>query len=219
MRWLWRDYAAYASCRPDFSADAANPAMAAVTDNAQLPRVLLIGDSISVGYTLPTRELLAGVANVHRIPENGGPTTNGLAQIDAWLGKEKWDVIHFNWGLHDLKLVATNQHMVPVAEYEKNLEQLVRRLKQTKAKLVWASITPVPDGKLNPWRDADDEVEYNVAARRVMMKHNVEINYLHTFARERAKHGQIPQNVHFTPEGSKALAGQVAATIRAALAK
>ena len=55
-------------------------------DKPGLPRVLLIGDSISMGCTLPVCKLLAGKANVHRVPENGGPTTNGIAKIDSWLG-------------------------------------------------------------------------------------------------------------------------------------
>src|SRR5512137_2492523 len=42
------------------------PAFAPVSDDPKLPRVLLIGDSISIGYTLPVRKLLAGKANVHR---------------------------------------------------------------------------------------------------------------------------------------------------------
>ena len=67
-----------------------NPAFAPVEDDPELPRVLLIGDSISIGYTVPTRELLAGVANVHRIPVNGGPTTRGVEAIDEWLGGEPW---------------------------------------------------------------------------------------------------------------------------------
>ena len=62
-----------------------------------LPRVLLIGDSISEGYTLPVRKLLQGRANVQRIPQNGGPTKLGLANLDQWLGPGRWDVIHFNW--------------------------------------------------------------------------------------------------------------------------
>src|SRR5262249_4795155 len=81
----------------------ADPAFAPVKDDPALPRVLLIGDSISIGYTVPARKLLQGKANVHRIPENGGPTSNGSAKLDKWLGDGKWDVIHFNWGLHDLK--------------------------------------------------------------------------------------------------------------------
>src|SRR5689334_21790630 len=85
----------------DFSPQ--SPAFAPVTDEPGLPRILLIGDSISIGYTVTVRTMLAGKANVHRIPENGADTANGLKKLDAWLGDARWDVIHFNWGLHDLK--------------------------------------------------------------------------------------------------------------------
>ena len=64
----------------------ANPVMQPIEDDPALPRVLLIGDSISIGYTLPVRKLLEGKANVHRPLTNCGPTTRGLEQIDAWLG-------------------------------------------------------------------------------------------------------------------------------------
>src|SRR5690606_23630682 len=122
------------------SARRPNPALAPITDDPALPRVLLIGDSISIGYTLPLRKLLEGKANVHRIPTNGGPTTRGLEQIDSWLGNGQWDVIHFNWGLHDLKYASENgqltspekgRQQVPIDEYERNLTRLVERLKQT----------------------------------------------------------------------------------------
>ena len=79
----------------DFSAQ--SPAFGPVSDQYGLPRVLLIGDSISIGYTVTVRKELAGLANVHRIPENGADTANGLKKIDAWLGDSRWDVIHFNW--------------------------------------------------------------------------------------------------------------------------
>ena len=72
-----------------------------VPDDPSLPRVLLIGDSVSRGYTLAARKALAGKANVHRAPENCGPTANGLKKLDIWLGDGKWDVIHFNFGIHD----------------------------------------------------------------------------------------------------------------------
>jgi acyl-CoA thioesterase-1 len=62
-----------------------DPALSAIEDVPGLPRVLLIGDSISIGYTIPTRKLLQGKANVHRIPVNGGPTTRGLEQIENWV--------------------------------------------------------------------------------------------------------------------------------------
>src|SRR5437763_13743340 len=81
----------------------ANPAFAPVQDLAGLPRVLIIGDSISIGYQVPLREALKGKANVHRPATNCGPTTRGVEQIEQWLGDEKWDVIHFNFGLHDVR--------------------------------------------------------------------------------------------------------------------
>ena len=54
----------------------------------------------------PTRKALAGKANVHRAPTNCGPTIRGLEGLDQWLGDGRWDVIHFNWGLHDLKYMG-----------------------------------------------------------------------------------------------------------------
>jgi hypothetical protein len=57
-----------------------------VAGDPALPRVLLIGDSISIGYTPAVKELLRGIANVHRIPDNGGATTLALTLLDEWLG-------------------------------------------------------------------------------------------------------------------------------------
>ena len=78
-----------------------DPALQQIEDDPKLPRVLLVGDSISMGYTLPVRALLTGKANVHRPPTNCSSTASGLKNLDAWLGPGKWDVIHFNFGLHD----------------------------------------------------------------------------------------------------------------------
>jgi acyl-CoA thioesterase-1 len=196
-----------------------DPALAAIEDVPGLPRVLLIGDSISIGYTLPTRKLLQGKANVHRIATNGGPTTNGLKSLDRWLSGGKWDVIHFNWGLHDLKTDKDGKHQVPLEAYEKNLHELVGRLKATGAKLIWATTTPVPEGKLNPPRQNADVIAYNAAARKIMEANGVAIDDLYAFAQPRLAKIQIPVNVHFTTAGSESLAEQVAASIRKALGK
>jgi len=196
-----------------------DPAFAAVTDDPKLPQVLLIGDSISIGYTVPARKLLAGKANVHRIPENGGPTSTGLQKIDKWLDDGKWDVIHFNWGLHDIKMDMGGKHQVPLEEYEKNLRGLVKRLEATNAKLIWASTTPVPEGKLSPPRKDSDVVEYNALAKKIMEENGVAIDDLYAFARPMLDTIQMPVNVHYTPKGSEALAERVATSIQEALGK
>jgi len=189
-------------------------------------KVLIIGDSISIGYFAPTKQLLAGKAEVVHNAGNAGHTRNGLTQLDAWLGDTPWDVIHFNHGLHDLKyvnakgdLVAPDQgtQVMSVDEYARNLEQIVKRLKQTRAKLIFATTTPVPDGAEG--RIKGDVERYNRAALAIMKRYNVRVNDLYAFALPRLASIQRPSNVHFTDEGSRLLAQQVANGIRAALPK
>ena len=152
--------------------EAERPEFVRVDEVAGLPRVLLIGDSISMGYTIPVRKLLEGKANVQRIPTNGGPTSRGVENIEEWLGDEPWDVIHFNWGLHDLKRMKdgkvdiSGEWQVAPEDYEKNLISLVSRLQATGATLIWAMTTPVPEGA--SMRIPGDDVEANEIARRVM---------------------------------------------------
>ncbi|MDZ4685964.1 MAG: SGNH/GDSL hydrolase family protein [Planctomycetaceae bacterium] len=206
-----------------------NPALAKIEDDPKLPRVLLIGDSISIGYTLAVRDLLKGKANVHRIPTNAGPTTNGLKNLSTWLGDGQWDVIHFNWGLHDLKYIGANdtsladpkapgsRPQVPPAEYEANLRELVKQLQGTKAQLIWCATTPVPEGSNG--RVAGDEAPYNTIAAKVMQDAGVTTNDLGTFAKARLADIQLPKNVHFSDPGSKVLAEEVAKAIAGKLAK
>lgn len=196
--------------------------------DSNLPRVLIIGDSISIGYTKPTIELLKGVANVERVKANCGDTNRGLKNLQRWLGKTDWDVIHFNWGLHDLCYrhpdSKTQGHRdkvngtisVPLAQYEKNLETLVKQLEQTNATLIWATTTPVPEGEAG--RVVGDDLKYNEVAKQIMQKHNIKINDLHQLATGfEAPLWAGPGNVHFKPTGSEKLAQQVAREIKAAL--
>lgn len=202
---------------PSGFAQNTNPAFAEIEDDPALPRVLLIGDSISIGYTVAVRNELNGIANIHRIPTNGGPTFSGLERIEEWLGKSKWDVIHFNWGLHDLKFMDDGHHQVILEQYKLNLNRLAERLKQTGAKLIWCSTTPVPNGKVSPIRIDNDVVRYNKAAIEIMQEHNIAVNDLYVFALQQLNQIQQPANVHFTDEGSIILGKEVARHIKDAL--
>jgi lysophospholipase L1-like esterase len=181
-------------------------AWAYVKDDPKLPRVLLIGDSVSRGYTMATRAALAGIANVHRAPENCGPTANGLKKLDVWLGGGKWDVIHFNFGIHD--------RVTPPADYEQRLEKIVARLQKTDAKLIWASTTPIPKEEAKKQTPASI-VERNAIAARVMQKHGVVVDDLFAFITPRLATTQNPHDVHFNAKGYELLGGQVARSIQA----
>jgi arylsulfatase A-like enzyme len=204
----------------------------AMTPDPALPNVLILGDSISIGYTRDVRRLLDGHANVFRPmapggrqPANCGDTTIGLANLDAWLGGRKWDVIHFNWGLWDLcyrnpearsqgnRDKVKGKISTPPDDYRRNLDALVTRLKATGAKLVWASTTLVPEGETG--RFTGDDIKYNEIAAGVMKTHGVAINDLHAVTRAFPPSLFVrPGDVHFTPQGSAKLASTVAATIQ-----
>jgi lysophospholipase L1-like esterase len=183
-----------------------------VKDDPALPRVLLIGDSVSRGYTAAVRTALAGKANVHRAPANCGPTASGIKNIDAWLADHpvggKWDVIHFNFGIHD--------RGTPVTDYTARLEQLVQRMKQTGAKLVWASTTPIPDNP-DAKQTAASIVERNAAAAEVMQRHGVAIDDLFGFITPHLAEAQMPKDVHFNAQGYDLLGKKVAESVADAL--
>jgi acyl-CoA thioesterase-1 len=92
-------------------------------------------------------------------------------------------------------------------------------LKSSGAKLIWASTTPVPEGKLNPPRRPADVTQYNEAAQRVMKESGVAVNDLYALALPQLSEIQLPANVHFKPQGSAKLAHPVADSIAAALAE
>jgi acyl-CoA thioesterase-1 len=133
------------------------------------------------------------------------------------LSPGRWDVIHFNFGLHDLRL-GDGKLQVALEPYEKNLRAMVARLKTTGATLIWCSTTPVPEGT-DPPRRHSDVIAYNAVAKQVMDENGIRIDDLYSFALPRLSEIQRPSNVHFTPEGSKVLAQQVAASIGEALGR
>ena len=189
-------------------------------EKPSLPQVLIIGDSISIGYFKPTQALLEGKAVVVHNPGNAAHTANGLKRLTEWLGDTQWDVIHFNHGLHDLKYVdeqgkniavEKGKQQIPIDDYDINLEALVVRLKATGAKLIFATTTPVPDG--TGIRVKGDAEKYNRTAEKVMNRHGIAINDLYSFALPRLEEIQRPKNVHFTKPGSEKLAEQVAKSI------
>jgi lysophospholipase L1-like esterase len=195
----------------------------------QLPQVLIIGDSISLGYTPRVVEFLKGKALVKHNAGNAQHTGTGIEKLDAWLGETDWDVIHFNWGLWDLcyrhpesKVQGRRDKVrgtltTPLDVYEQNLDQLVTRLKKTNAALVWANTTVVPEGEAG--RKLDDDARYNAAAARVMEKHGVPINDLNALTKQFGPElFTKPGDVHFIAEGYDKLARQVVAAIEEAIA-
>lgn len=194
----------------------------------KLPQVLIIGDSISIGYTQPVRQNLMGQADVSRPPVNCQHTAYGLAQIKKWLGKQKWDVIHFNWGIWDTHMLDANGQLIRDEEkavgpmhlrhtpeqYRENLEKLVTILEGTGAKLIFANTTPIMS---RTGKRFEDVATLNRVALEVMQKHKIPVNDLYSAVLPNASKWQTADKVHFNNDGNMELAELVAAEIRKSL--
>lgn len=199
-------------------------------ENRSKRRVLILGDSISMGYTPVVKRLLREDTLVVRPQENCAGTTKGVANVDRWLQLEGggFDLIWFNFGLHDLKRVKPDgknsndpkdRRQAEPAAYERQLREITKKLQATGARLVFATTTPVPEGGVRPHRDVQDPERYNAIAREIMQAHGAEVVDLYAFALTRQAQIQPRVDVHFTKQGSRLLGEHVAEKVRAALAK
>lgn len=197
----------------------------AAAQEKPLPRVVLVGDSIRIGYAPLVAKLLDGKAIVVSPKPNGEDSGNVLRNLEEWVVKEKPDVVHINAGLHDLKL-KDKSYQVPLVDYEKNLKTILDRIqKGTKAKVIFATSTPILDN-LHAQRKAGfnrfeaDVQKYNVAAVAVMKQAGVPINDLHKLVEGGGK-GKLlgGDGTHYTQEGYEMLAVAVTDSILRSLAQ
>ena len=198
------------------------------SDDPALPRVLIIGDSISIGYTTMLRKNLVDKANVHRVDGNCRWSAYGDENIEQWLGEGDWDLIHFNFGLWDWYGWSQDAKSTPES-YAKSLESIVAKMKANTskanggkgAKLIFATTTPPcsgPEKKVKIIVSDERAKEFRDAALAVMKKHGVAINDLYGLIdKKRVQYLQGPDNVHYHNDGKALQAKQVAEVIAAAL--
>lgn len=196
------------------------------------PNVFIYGDSISIKYSSQVRAELEGKANVFRLFTNGGSSHDFISKMNAMEeamfqpGLErgwnfKWDVIHFNVGLHDLKylkgrhLNTAGKQVSSVEVYKTNLDEICRYLKinYPEAKLIFATTTPVPahaKGRLK-----GDSLTFNKAALEVLANYpDIVINDLYAFTFPHAEEwAEGPGNVHYNEPGFTAQGKEVARII------
>jgi hypothetical protein len=144
-----------------------------------------------------------------------GDTKRGVACIDQWLGGLDWDLVHMNFGLHDLN---NRGKEVPVEDYSKNLIAIVRRVitlaKHQPPKIIFSTSTPVPLGDGGGSRTEANVQVYNDAAIKALSSYvaagAVTINDLHgdivaQCGSSYTKTGkcllQVPQGVHYEYTG------------------
>ena len=192
--------------------------MAQSADPVPLPKVVLVGDSIRLGYAPVVTRLLSGKATVISVEANGGDSGNVLRNLEEWVIREKPDIVHLNAGLHDLKVSRqTRQYQVPIDQYEANLRSMAQIIREgTSARLIFASTTPILDER-HSLRGAEfdrferDVRRYNEVAFRVMEDLGVPVDDLHWIVEKEVTGALLGKDgTHYTPEGYELLGQAVA---------
>ncbi len=191
-----------------------------------MKKIILIGDSIRMGYEPTVRQELEGIADVWAPEVNGQHSVNLLLQFNEWVAKREPDILHINAGLWDLRNVMRGAagNVVPVEAYRQNVARLLDLAKQhVKSKIIWATSTPVNIAHNlanhaatgHPGRSEGDVERYNAAATAVCREAGIEINDLYDFVQTHDPNAiRLPDGVHYTLEGYALLGRHVADLIR-----
>jgi lysophospholipase L1-like esterase len=187
------------------------------TNDRQLPRILLIGNSITRAYHKEVEALLKDKAYVVRLSTSKSIGDAGLlAEISLIMSDYSFDVVHFNNGLHGWEYSE--------AEYKNAFHDFFEtiREKAPDAKYIWATSTPV-------FNIASDAVSLDPRTDRIKARNkiagdyfsgkNVVINDLFSLAVNHPEYYSGSDGVHLVKAGVTALANQVATEISKALEK
>jgi lysophospholipase L1-like esterase len=183
-------------------------------------QVILIGDSIRMGYQSVVQRALASCADIWAPRENGGTSANVLAHLDEWVLSRSADIVHLNCGLHDLKTAFhADRTAVPLDEYRANLEVIFRQIRaRTSATPIWASTTPVNEDwhhKNKPFDRFEADVEaYNLAAVDIAGRFDIQIDDLYQVVMNAGRDDYLVQDgVHFSSAGYELLGRAVSDAI------
>ena len=188
-----------------------------------MKKVLLLGDSIRMGYDDYVKEELDGKCEVVYDAEDNGR----FAAYTLWQANQMFkhhghfDVVHWNNGYWDMNIEAPmTEAMHPVEEYVHFLKRIIKLCRENGAKIIFATTTPI----LEPGMAADNTgtqagsinytnewVElYNDAAKKLMAEENIPVNDLYALCKEGEHYYKCPDMLHLTEEGYRKCAKQAA---------
>ncbi len=175
-----------------------------------MKNILLLGDSISMGYREYVKEALAERANVQFSEENGRYVKYTLHMVNQWIRNVGTpDVVHWNNGIWDISVEPPLQgNFTPLPEYLYTLGRVLQTLREAGVKdIIFATTTyQKPVFPNNSARDTD---LYNDAARAMMLREGIEVNDLGALVKPRVDEFVCEDNLHLNEAGYRACATQV----------
>lgn len=185
-------------------------------------KVLLLGDSVRLFYEKEVRKILGDGYEVFSAYENCRFSSFFLNSLRFWLSEiPAPDIIHFNIGLWDTAVLYPEDGcFTPLCEYVRNMKRVLRELKKSGAKIIFATSTPVSDQKENlpgpmpPAHRNEDIISYNKAVLEAFKDEDVVINDLFSVVYENRGKYLSDDMIHPNAEGVEILAEAVANAIK-----
>ena len=186
-----------------------------------MKKIVLLGDSIRMGYDKYVKEALEGVAEVYYPPENCRFSQFTLRGLPDWKRKGEWpsdiDLVHWNAGLWDIAEPYGEEPFSSLEHYTEMIARIDKRIRTLfpSAKVVFATSTAVREAEYKGvFRRYNATIEkYNAAALSTLSQTDTVINDLYAHTKN------IPleycsDKTHFnTPEGAAYMGGKVLAVI------
>lgn len=184
--------------------------------------LLVIGDSISLGYLAPLQKDLETKYNVVHVKDESGAdqnaqgTTFTLININRWLRQapSHLDVIIWNngvWNALDPSINTENgpANATDLDTYKSELIEIAKILNTTDARIIFVTTTDLPA----PGFFKDRDLEENKIAKSVLPSMGIEVFDVNELVRTNPQLHLGPNNIHFNEEGYELLAQVIAGAI------
>lgn len=185
-----------------------------------MKNLLLIGDSIRMGYDKSVKNTLDGKVNVIFPDENCRFASYVLRYFHEYLGEikgENIDVVHWNAGLWDCLRLFEEEPHTPIEVYAYYIERVCVRIKKIcpNAKVIFATSTSVLSEKMSKnFKRYNEEIEkYNEAAINVVKKYGFEVNDLYKLSLTLPEEAHSDPVHYYTPIGTKAFTDRVLSVV------
>ena len=185
-------------------------------------KVVLIGDSIRMGYQ-PLVVKKCTWAEVWGPTENCAHSVWTLTNFQQWVADQNPDIVHVNFGLHDVSVFLDGEHQIILPQYRLCLQRFIDRVKGLGgARMIWATTTPLYQPEegvpMSQWKEvAVAEIDvYNAAALEIVQREGIPVNDLHdVIVRNGFAKCLSADGCHMTEFGNEVLSDAVVQAIRA----
>ena len=151
-----------------------------------MKKVVLIGDSIRGGYQPLVVTKLKGRADVWGPVENCRHSLWALDHFPEWVAEQEPDIVHVNFGIHDVSIQPDGEHQILLAQYRLCLKRFIDRVRELQdAQMIWATSTPLYAPQqgvpMSQWKidEAAQLAVYTAAAREIVDAAGIAVNDLH----------------------------------------